>query len=449
MTGPLDRLARTVSALACASLPALAGVIVVDPGGSGDATDLPQAIAAASEGDVLLVKPGLYSGFTIDGLSVHLVADGGIVKVLGSVVIQNLAASQRVTFDEIDVAPATVDHYVFPPALRIANCAGSVRLERCDVTAPSAYVDTCEGFGWWSPASDAVEVTNCSQIVIATGLLSGGEGVGSSDYWCLDKGSDGGRGLAIENGHVALHDVIARGGDGMYDGYGGVGGNGVHVVGHSDLLASGLFAYGGDGGDSYDFIGVAPIGNGGDGLYAEAGTVVRLLGGGFAGGMPGSTCCWTNFPGQPLNVAGTLMPYSGSPHRLLTSSPAREGSVLVLSVTGQPGDLVWMGLGFGPTMLHLPALNGALYLDPGTLLGPFPLATLAGSQVNVPLAIPELGPGIDVALVDVQVLVLEAAGGRLRVERGGPRGAVGRGVLSEPYGVAPKTTSYGRGGRQQ
>src|SRR6516164_8315776 len=40
--------------------------IIVDVNGSGQFTDIPPAIAAAQDGDTLLVLPGAYSGFTLD-----------------------------------------------------------------------------------------------------------------------------------------------------------------------------------------------------------------------------------------------------------------------------------------------------------------------------------------------------------------------------------------------
>ena len=49
--------------------------LIDDDGGPGVAfTDLPAAVAAASDGDVLLVRPGTYSGFTTGGKSLRILA---------------------------------------------------------------------------------------------------------------------------------------------------------------------------------------------------------------------------------------------------------------------------------------------------------------------------------------------------------------------------------------
>ena len=81
-----------LAALLCAA-PVHADLIRVDAVGGADFTDLPEAVAAADEGDVLLLAPGPYSGVTIDGLSLHIVGDAPGVVILGHVVI---AVSGRV-----------------------------------------------------------------------------------------------------------------------------------------------------------------------------------------------------------------------------------------------------------------------------------------------------------------------------------------------------------------
>lgn len=92
------------SPLACLllSAPALAAdVLVVDttPGSGVDFTSIETALAAAADGDVVLVRPGAYghslsSPVVIDGKSVVLVADGA-VQWTGGLMVLNLSASQR------------------------------------------------------------------------------------------------------------------------------------------------------------------------------------------------------------------------------------------------------------------------------------------------------------------------------------------------------------------
>jgi hypothetical protein len=66
-------------ALLCAA-PAIAqSVWIVDDGGGAgvDFTDIPAAVAAAGEGDLILVRDGFYSDFTIDAKSLTVLADAG------------------------------------------------------------------------------------------------------------------------------------------------------------------------------------------------------------------------------------------------------------------------------------------------------------------------------------------------------------------------------------
>jgi hypothetical protein len=90
-----------------------ASTYVVDVAGSGQFFDIPPAIAAAQDGDVLLVMPGNYSGFT---------ADKGVTIIgYGAVVIQSSAAATGVGSS---THAALVN--LRPPVLRVHDCAGAV-----------------------------------------------------------------------------------------------------------------------------------------------------------------------------------------------------------------------------------------------------------------------------------------------------------------------------------
>jgi hypothetical protein len=64
----MTTLAIRASCAACVFLPAVLAqqTFVVDQNGGGQFTDIPPAIAAASPGDTILVRPGTYSIFALD-----------------------------------------------------------------------------------------------------------------------------------------------------------------------------------------------------------------------------------------------------------------------------------------------------------------------------------------------------------------------------------------------
>jgi len=414
----LAGLAVTLVALA----PLHADVLRVDASGAGDFTDLPAAVAAAHDGDVLLLASGVYSGVTIDALALHLVGDGPSVRIEGHVVIRNLAQGQRVALSALVIAPpfpAVFDMHTMsqiPPALSIVDCLGAVRVERATILAATLQVNDggcTSDFGSWPPGRDAMVVRSSADVVVEGSLLVGGYGFdGAHAFLCLESGSNGGRGLTVHDSHVDLHEVIARGADGAKQGYGGIGGVAIDVLGSSDLLLSGVVATGGDGGDSFDFIGTDPISDGGDGLRTGPGVLVRFVGGFYSGGETGIACCWTPSPGEDKHLEGPSVDYAGDAHRFLTDSPAREGENLGLSITGAAGDLAFLLVGLGPINLPKPGFAGAIYVAPPFLLGPTPLAPMGDGITNYSLPVPDFGPGIDVVSFDMQLFVQESGGAK-------------------------------------
>ncbi|GJM20513.1 MAG: hypothetical protein DHS20C15_04280 [Planctomycetota bacterium] len=406
----------------CLAAPLCADLIQVDAAGGADFTDLPAAVAAAQEGDVLLIAPGVYSGVSIDGVSMQLVADGVGVSIAGHVRILNLEQGQRVGLAGLEIAPPFPTFFdafsmsLIPPALSVLHCLGAVRIERSTILAATLQPGDggCSSdFGFWPAGRDALVVRSSADVVLESVLAEGGFGWdGAGQFLCLEQGSDGGRAVVVQDSHVDLHEVIARGADGADQGYAGFGGNGVDVSGSSDVLLSGVIASGGNGGDSYDFIGGPPLGNGGDGVRTELGTFVRFVGGVYSGGVKGNACCWTNFDGQGKVVDGAETTYAGGPHRFLTDSPAREGELLELSITGAAGDSAFLIVGLDTLNVPKPGFAGAIYVATPFLLGPVGLAPMGNGITTYNLPVPELGPSLDVFTLEMQLFVLESGGAK-------------------------------------
>jgi polygalacturonase len=89
---------------------ARADVLVVDASGMGDFTDIQPAIDAAADGDLVLVNPGVFQGFTILDKSVSVVARStATVSIDGSVIVQHLAAARYVELAGLNANLAAFD----------------------------------------------------------------------------------------------------------------------------------------------------------------------------------------------------------------------------------------------------------------------------------------------------------------------------------------------------
>src|SRR5262245_26298289 len=179
-----------------AAAPARAGVIVVE----GEAAVLFDAIDAAAEGDILLIKPGSSGGFldslTIDGKSLTLVVDGG-TYTLGQLSVRNLAAGQQVTLRNLTLGPTLTP---FSPigsdsaALNVVDCAGAVWVDTCTLAPPP----TTPGLFGFSPHGlHGLTALNSQDVVVSDCTITGGHGTNESGscglpgYAASSPGGDG------------------------------------------------------------------------------------------------------------------------------------------------------------------------------------------------------------------------------------------------------------------
>lgn len=106
------------------SLTAQRVFVVAAGGGTGvDFTDVPPAISAANDGDVILVRPGTYSAADINNKAISLLGTSGVT--LTGLRVHDLAPSRSVTVSDLMVfANFTL---LFPGA---SDCVGRVLFER-------------------------------------------------------------------------------------------------------------------------------------------------------------------------------------------------------------------------------------------------------------------------------------------------------------------------------
>jgi len=352
---------------------AFADVLIVDAGGAGDYLTIGDAYAAATAGDVLLIRPGIYSGGIFDGTPVTIAAeDPALMPDITTVDLRNMPAGSRVHCMGIEIRRFRTD-----------ECEASIRVEGCRVTDGAIVRDS----------SDCVfvrcllEGDNGGFTFAGTkGVLAFGSRVGFYD--CEVRGGRGGNADASQFGHVFRA---------------GRGGHALHAT-SSDIYAMNTTFEGGDGGSGLP--GNNYAGPGGWGVWADAMTMnihmtsIPFMEGGLGGGggAPSLDGGPTNFP----------IDFLGLPSReLLLPSVIREVEANTWTILGRPGDRVFLASSDLGDYRYLPSAHGLLGL---AFAGP-PTVTFLGiidgsSQLDLPMTAPVLPMGIDSQLIDHQIFII-------------------------------------------
>jgi len=394
---------------------ASAGVLVVDAA-NGPGTDfisLSAAIAAASSGDVLLVRSGTYAGnFVVAGKSLSIVADENAVV--------SLLSSGPVALPALELGSQGNQPFVVrglqlgtsqpgAPALAVRGAAtGSSHafLEECTIT---------------NVADVALLMDNVSPATVSRCTLNGVDG-------SIASGLLGTPALVVEDGPLGTFGGFLQGGIGRDAGLlmgvspvpGQDGSPGARVnAGDLTLkvFSGGIFV-GGQGGDGAIGPGgcLAP-GDGGDGiLNAGAGPVFNA--GSFGLGDLGGTAA----PGcGPNGAQGDLLgkiPSSSLPVWLLGAVPGsvtlprarREKQLVPITVQAPLEQSVSLLIGFAPTFTYVPLLNGVQVVAATSVvdLGQVPFTGTLSFQWRVP----ELGPGVESMFLYLQPVSTQANGVR-------------------------------------
>jgi hypothetical protein len=254
------------AALLCALAPsAFANTYVVDDdGGPGvDFTNIPAAIAAASPGDVLLVRPGTYSSFTLTkGLSI--LGESGVS--VGRFTVDGLPRGQVAVIARCDVLPSIFRTY-------IGSCVGTVIVQ--NVTGGSYSVVDSRDVRFFNvsprafvqvpltppPPSNGAALLACRSRIEAVQSTMLGADYGNDDKFTIAGGAGVyAAGPGLEAGslvHLALTSCTGGRGSSSSDGGPvGTGGAGVLVAndfGGEVVIAGGDAATirGGLGGDIF------------------------------------------------------------------------------------------------------------------------------------------------------------------------------------------------------
>lgn len=370
---PIAAIAAIV-ALVAASTSSGAEVRVVAPSGA-PYTTIGAAVAAASQGDVILVKPGAYPGFTVDAKTLAVVADPeGGAAITSRIFVRNLGVNQRVSIAGLVCECGDL--------AAISN-AGSLRLEAVTTIPETPFGTDAHGFS----------AIDCADVAVVRCALRGGDAVISF--------SNPGAGVYARGSNLAVHDstlVGGRGRPGMPMGShwigGSDGGDGCRVDAGARVWLAGCSALGGPGVDAPTFGGVG----------------VRALPGGEAYARDLAVQGGVGPAGAAADAAGAVTILPGARRTMRCATHAREDEQVLVALRGEPGDRVWIHDG------HLTAWQLELPFDGVRLIGPYSrriaLGTIPGDGVlYVGLRVPEIGAGIPARVHQLQAFFRDVAGG--------------------------------------
>jgi hypothetical protein len=396
-------------ALLLLAAPAAASTWIVDDnGGAGvDFTDIPPALAGAQPGDVVVVRPGTYSPFTLTA-GVSILGDAGAI-VNGTANVTGVPGGPRAALVRLQMR-----------ALVVTGCAGPVIGDDLDVLPPSGTGVSVTGsadvrlrrldarFSSFNPSGTAV-VVQSSRVEITDSFVHGPTGADQIGDCC--GGYDGGPALRVGAGgivHVARSTI--RGGDGgdaeTWASFPAGDGAPAIVVAAADarLLLTGVATDVVQGGAQG--IGLSCFDDGSDApaLRLEAGWA-RVSGATFLGR---TSLCGAVTPAI-VWLGGALEQPSPADPSLSLPVATPPGANVTFTLSGPPGASARLRLGRQPVVIDLPdVIEDRLTLP----LRTYDLGTIPATGV-LTYAFHALAGVADGFLIVAQAVSVDAGGTRL------------------------------------
>jgi len=342
-------------------------VLVVDKaGGPGSThTSLAAAIAAAQDGDFLLVRSGFYQeDVVLDGKGLRIQADAGATPYVNDIRVENLGPGQRAAIGGLITGGLAASP---GPSILLRNDQGPVWLQ----------VPSSAWLGVTARIEDCAEVVLESTTVATSFISSVCQG-----GICYEAA------MTIERSTVALFDCFVQGLDGsecstVWDD----GTIGLLAI-DSTVWIHGSTIQGGTG--AGDCGGATSPGKGGAGLELRGTSVVDLVDNSILGGGGGGSCCGGGGPDGPIFnvVSGKLNKHGNRARRFDTESLVRSGQATSLSYQGKPADLVFLLIAPAPSAFaFLPNVLGPVVVPPTstvTRLGKADAAGMLTLGLNAP-----------------------------------------------------------------
>ncbi|MEW6747195.1 MAG: hypothetical protein AB1486_31055 [Planctomycetota bacterium] len=245
-------------------------------GGPGaDFDQIEPAIDAASDGDLILVRPGIYEHFSLQAKGVMIRASdqpfevGTGRGVWSDVSISAIPAGLKAGISGMVLTQGT---------LIVSNSPGEIVLENITARLEGDWLETNKRI--WIASCDLV---SCTQFHVETAGWVCGERWGPWGNWCRNGMEDPGPTFLIEDSVVWISDLFVRAsrganGDEHWNSYDGqVGGDGIEIR-YSWLVLSRPDIHGGGGGSGVCIFewGGSDGGDGGDAVIIEDSRVLVL-----------------------------------------------------------------------------------------------------------------------------------------------------------------------------
>jgi hypothetical protein len=379
----------------------------VAPSGPADFTEISAAIAAASDGDVILVAPGGYAPIIIDGKGLWILGSGATVTSgLGpnpppgsEVTIRNVGANQRCVIENLNVTSFALASGAF----LIEDCAGPVWVQ-------NSFFDTF--------AATSLAIEDCASVVVVNCFMQCNTAPAAPDGTPQPL-----PGTRVVRSRVSIFDSTTTGSHGPFVGLTfptpsapPPGGAGLLVVdsivdvagstirgGSGSIFVSGGCVFGGKGGD-----GVVLATAGGTAPLVRLRDVVVQPG---DGGFFHPSCAPTPANGDAQVVlAGSIVNLPGKAPVMQAQGIATSGTIFELTLAGAPQGqaLLFAGVPALPiTLLPSTAAISLLLASPAFLAAiPMP----ASGSLVIDFELPPQAPGTPIALAALQAIFVPVAG---------------------------------------
>ncbi|TAJ16297.1 MAG: hypothetical protein EPO68_11345 [Planctomycetota bacterium] len=344
------------------------------------------AIAAAADGDVILVQPSAgASDYYVENLVVEAKSltiqarVPGDVVIYGSLRVSGLGAAQSVLVRGLRLWASGVAGPQ-APCIHLRDNYGGVWFEGAASGGLSQSAT--------QPGPPGLLVENCAAVVLIGGEFRGGWGYPYYAVEYFGPRTDGGVGLHIVQSSVFVYDALVRGGTSGTAEWKSLFGGFVTVY---DGAGTGVWMEGGtlhlDGCEVKPGLGTDECSQ-----ATAPGCDIGLY---LGAGSPQVTAFDSIGLGDPPTYvqSGALQKILGVSRSISATSPVREGEVSKLKVSGVPRDWAVVGVAAQPGQLALPAWSGTMLLGGPTAL--LVLGELAPSgELSHDTPIPELGPAI-------------------------------------------------------